>query len=104
MPPLVFLVRSTHNDLQHIIRQWQLLRLIPRGATLIQTSRSSSVVRITGIAFGWMGSTTAAGRKLGRGLDHFRKESCVTLVPPPTEPDPYEDEAYRLWQIKQQIK
>jgi len=46
---------------------------------------------------------TLAGRKLGRGLDHFRKEGAL-LVPPPTEPDPYEDEAYRLWQIKQQGK
>ena len=27
----------------------------------IQTSRSSSVVRITGIAFGWIGSTMAFG-------------------------------------------
>src|SRR5664279_3370753 len=27
----------------------------------IQTSRSSSVVRITGIAFGWIGSTTTFG-------------------------------------------
>jgi hypothetical protein len=27
----------------------------------IQTSRSSSVVRITGIAFRWIGSTTAFG-------------------------------------------
>jgi len=27
----------------------------------IQTSRSSSVVRITGIAFGWIGSTMALG-------------------------------------------
>jgi hypothetical protein len=27
----------------------------------IQTPRSSSVVRITGIAFGWIGSTTAFG-------------------------------------------
>jgi hypothetical protein len=27
----------------------------------IQTSRSSSVVKITGIAFGWIGSTTAFG-------------------------------------------
>jgi hypothetical protein len=27
----------------------------------IHTSRSSSVVRITGIAFGWIGSTTAFG-------------------------------------------
>jgi hypothetical protein len=27
----------------------------------IQTSRSSSVVKITGIAFGWIGSTMAFG-------------------------------------------
>jgi hypothetical protein len=27
----------------------------------IQTSHSSSVVRITGVAFGWIGSTTAFG-------------------------------------------
>jgi replication-associated recombination protein RarA len=37
------------------------------------------------------------------GLDHFRKEGAK-LVPPPTADDPYEDEAYRLWQIKQQGK
>ena len=46
---------------------------------------------------------TLAGRKLGRGLDHFRKEGAK-LVPPPTEPDAYEDEAYRLWTIKQQSR
>ena len=46
---------------------------------------------------------TLAGKKLGRGLDHFRKEGAK-LIPPPTEPDPYEAEAYRLWQIKQQGK
>jgi hypothetical protein len=39
----------------------------------------------------------------GRSLDHFRKEGAK-LVPPPTADDPYEDEAYRLWQIKQQGK
>jgi hypothetical protein len=43
---------------------------------------------------------TIAGKKLGRGLDHFRKEGAK-LVPPPTGDDPYEDEAYRLWAIKQ---
>jgi hypothetical protein len=46
---------------------------------------------------------TLAGRKMGRGLDHFRKEG-MRLVPPPTSDDPYEDEAYRLWAIKQQGK
>jgi hypothetical protein len=46
---------------------------------------------------------TLAGKKLGRGLDHFRKEGAK-LVPPPTGDDEYEDEAYRLWKIKQQGK
>jgi putative SOS response-associated peptidase YedK len=46
---------------------------------------------------------TLAGKKLGRGLEHFRKEGAK-LVPPPTADDPYEDEAYRLWQIKQRSK
>ena len=46
---------------------------------------------------------TLAGRKLGRGLDHFRREGAK-LIPPPTADDPYEDEAYRLWTIKQQGK
>jgi len=42
-----------------VVQQWprQCLRLIPR----IHTSRSSSVVTITGIAFGWIGSTIAFG-------------------------------------------
>jgi replication-associated recombination protein RarA len=43
---------------------------------------------------------TLTGRKLGRGLDHFRNEGAK-LAPPPMEPDPFEDEAYRLWAIKQ---
>jgi replication-associated recombination protein RarA len=46
---------------------------------------------------------TMRGKAMGRGLDHFRKEGA-RLVPPPTEPDPYENEAYRLWAIKQQRK
>jgi hypothetical protein len=40
---------------------------------------------------------------MGRGLDHFRSEGAK-LVPPPTEPDAYENEAYRLWAIKQRGK
>ncbi|MGY4178599.1 replication-associated recombination protein RarA [Bradyrhizobium sp. USDA 4518] len=43
---------------------------------------------------------TLEGKKLGRGLDHFRAEGAK-LVPPPTGDDPYEDEAYRLWAIKE---
>ena len=46
---------------------------------------------------------TITGKAMGRGLDHFRREGAK-LVPPPTGDDPYEDEAYRLWQIKQQGK
>ena len=44
---------------------------------------------------------TLAGRKLQRGLDHFREEGAK-LVPPPVAPDAYEVEAYRLWALKQQ--
>ncbi|MGY4252940.1 replication-associated recombination protein RarA [Bradyrhizobium sp. USDA 4516] len=44
---------------------------------------------------------TLTGRKLGRGLDHFRKEGAK-LIPPPTGTDAYEDEAFRLWKLKQE--
>ncbi|MCH7686236.1 MAG: hypothetical protein IH899_06095 [Planctomycetes bacterium] len=46
---------------------------------------------------------TMKGKRLGRGLEYFRNES-TKLVPAPTEVDPYEDEAYRLWELKQRIK
>jgi replication-associated recombination protein RarA len=46
---------------------------------------------------------TLKGKAMGRGLDHFRKEGAK-LIPPPTADDPYEDEAYRLWAIKQRSK
>jgi hypothetical protein len=57
----IFLVGPAHDNPERIIpqRSLQCLRLIPRPR--IHTSRSSSVVRITGIAFGWIGSTTAFG-------------------------------------------
>ncbi|WFU39866.1 hypothetical protein QA640_36945 [Bradyrhizobium sp. CB82] len=45
---------------------------------------------------------TLVGKKLGRGL-HFRTES-PKLVPPPTAAAPYEDEAYRLWAIRQRSR
>jgi replication-associated recombination protein RarA len=44
---------------------------------------------------------TLKGKAIGRGLDHFRKEGAK-LVPPPTEPDPYEEAAYALWTKKQE--
>ena len=43
---------------------------------------------------------TIKGKAMGRGLQHFREEGAK-LVPPRTADDPYEDEAYRLWAIKQ---
>ena len=44
---------------------------------------------------------TLQGKAMGRGLAHFREEGAK-LVPEPTEPDPYIEEAYRLWTLKQE--
>jgi hypothetical protein len=60
---ILFCVAACH-DLQRIIRQRSLqrLRLIPSShGARIHTSRSSSVVRITGIALEWIGSMIAFG-------------------------------------------
>lgn len=38
---------------------------------------------------------TLAGKRLGRGFEHFRTEGAK-LIPPPEREDDYEDEAYRL--------
>jgi hypothetical protein len=57
-----------------------------------------------GIAPVWaLDKHTMKGKTMGRGLDHFRAEGA-RLIPPPTEDDPYEDEAYPLWALKQQSK
>ena len=45
---------------------------------------------------------TMKGKAMGRGLDHFRSEGAK-LIPPPTADDEFEDEAYRLWAIKQLV-
>jgi replication-associated recombination protein RarA len=45
---------------------------------------------------------TLAGKRLGRGLDHFRKESAK--LNGPVRRDAYESEAYRLWKIKESTK
>ncbi len=42
---------------------------------------------------------TLRGKQLGRGLDYFRQES-TKLEPPPLGLDPYEEDAYRLWNLK----
>ena len=41
---------------------------------------------------------TLAGRRQGRGLRHFREHSAKLV--PPVKPDVYEDEAYRLLELK----
>ena len=46
---------------------------------------------------------TMKGKAMGRGLNHFREEGAK-LIPEPTEPDLFIEEAYRLWAIKQQSK
>lgn len=45
---------------------------------------------------------TTVGRKKGRGRKFFREVSTI-LVPPAARPDPYEDEAYRLWELKDKL-
>ena len=45
----------------------------------IQTSRSSSVVRITGIALGWIGSTTAFGVVVRKPIDVARTSHRLRL-------------------------
>jgi uncharacterized Zn-binding protein involved in type VI secretion len=57
----VFLIRATSHDLKCVIRQRPLQCPASSHGARIHTSRSSSVVRITGIALGWIGSTTALG-------------------------------------------
>lgn len=42
---------------------------------------------------------TYAGRAKGRGIKHFREEGAKLV--PPAQPDEYEEEAYRLWTLKQ---
>lgn len=43
---------------------------------------------------------TYEGKRMGRGIDYFRAESAK-LVHEPDEPDPYIEEAYRLWKLKE---
>jgi hypothetical protein len=59
------------DDLERVIRQRSLERPRSQGAR-IQTSRSSSVVRITGMALGWIGSTTAFRCCCQEAVDEMR--------------------------------
>jgi replication-associated recombination protein RarA len=45
---------------------------------------------------------TIEGKKRGRGVEFFRTES--TKLVPPSEKDAYEDEAYRMWELKAKAK
>ncbi|MGB6350678.1 MAG: hypothetical protein WBG10_11695 [Pseudolabrys sp.] len=40
---------------------------------------------------------------MGRGIAHFRGKGRM-LVPPPASDDPFIEEAYRLWAVKQRSK
>lgn len=42
---------------------------------------------------------TVKGRRMGRGLKHFRAHAAV-LHPAPAEPDQYENEAYVAWALE----
>jgi len=55
----VFLIGATRHDPQSVSGRCKALAS-SQGAR-IHTSRSSSVVRITGMALGWIGSTSALG-------------------------------------------
>ena len=57
----ILFVGPAHDDPERIIRQWPLQHLASSHGARIQPSRSSSVSRITCMAFGWIGSTTAFG-------------------------------------------
>jgi replication-associated recombination protein RarA len=46
---------------------------------------------------------TTKGRAMGRGMDFFRKVSTL-LVPEPEKPDPFEDEAYEMWALKEKYE
>jgi hypothetical protein len=58
---LIFFRLAAHDNFQRIIRQGLCSTFASSHGARIQTSRSSSVVKITGIAFEWIGSTMAFG-------------------------------------------
>ena len=64
LPAILFIGRA-NDDPERVIRassgSGRCNAFASSHGTRIQTSRCSSVVRITGMAFGWIGSTTAFG-------------------------------------------
>jgi hypothetical protein len=70
---LVFFVCSPHDDLQRVIPEVRRSALASSHGARIQTSRSSSVIRIADIAFGWIGSTMAFGAVEDRSQTNVRE-------------------------------
>jgi hypothetical protein len=62
----VFLVCPAGSDQHPVVRQRPLKPFVSSHGGCIQTSCSKSVVRINGIAFGWIGPTTAFGDVVGK--------------------------------------
>jgi hypothetical protein len=60
----VFLFGVPRHDFQRLVWQRALHAFASSHGARIQTSRSSSVIRITGIALGWIGATIAFGAVL----------------------------------------
>jgi hypothetical protein len=58
---LIFLIRTASHDPEPSSGNGLCSALASSQGARIQTSRSSSVVRITGMALGWIGSTMAFG-------------------------------------------
>ena len=81
--------RDPHDGARTEVPRWLPLRCPHRAAVDARRLRAGD----TGLADDQHPIT---GRKLGR--------EGAKLVPPPTEPDPFEGEAYRLWAIKRQGK
>jgi hypothetical protein len=81
---VVFLVRAAHYNLEHIVGQGALqrLRFIPWRAR-IHRSRSSSVIRMTGIALGWIGSTMAFGVVVRKPWTRCGPRIGLVCRPPP---------------------
>ena len=81
---LVFLAcrASVHRELRHVVISglqciYGCINLTGRSLVQSQeqrrtTPRSSSVVRITGVAFGWIGATTAFGDVVKKTVDKMR--------------------------------
>ena len=50
------------------------------------------------------GPLHSGGGAAGASWSRYFRDEGAKLVPPPRAADPYEDEAYRLWALKQRAK